>query len=286
MKGRQQVNKEVPLVVADLKVILGDSVYLNVEGLKTRLIGSLGLVLNSQNGKSAAARSVQGVRALGTIQTVDGVYRAYGQDLTIERGVVNFQGSLMNPGLNIRAVRKGVAVEAGVEVTGRVSQPRVKLVSDPPVPDSEKLSWMVVGRGTNGGSDQGADLLLTAATTLFGNDQSPTERIAQSLGLDDLTLGSGSLTAADSQARGSQVTISPGADSSASILSEEDPLLTQRLILLGKRINRNVYVSFEQSVTTSANVFKLTYQYSRNFSLIARGGADSAIDLLYQFSFD
>lgn len=288
IKGKEKKKQEALPFTVDLTVNMGPAVYLNVEGLKTRLTGSLDLAMSSESGNSVGAGVVQGLRAKGTIQTVDGVYRAYGQDLTIERGVVNFQGSLANPGLNIRAVRKGVAVEAGVEVTGRVNKPVINLVSDPPVPDSEKLSWMIVGRGTNGSGDRDAGLLLTAATSLFADpsSESTTEKVADAFGLDDLTLSSGSLTAADSQARGSRVAISPGADASATVLNEEDPLLTQRIIMLGKRINQAFYLTFEQSVTTSANVIKLTYQYSRNLSFIARGGADTAIDALYQFSFD
>ena len=42
---------------------------------------------------------------MGTVSTVGGSYRGYGQSLVIERGVVNFQGPLDAPGLNIVALR-------------------------------------------------------------------------------------------------------------------------------------------------------------------------------------
>ena len=64
----------------------------------------------------------------------------------VERGIVNFQGPLDDPGLNVLALRKGTLVEAGVTVTGTAQRPVVRLVSTPPVPDSEKLSWIVLGR--------------------------------------------------------------------------------------------------------------------------------------------
>ena len=38
--------------------------------------------------------------------------------------MVNFQGPIDDPALNILALRKGLAVEAGVEVTGTVRQPK------------------------------------------------------------------------------------------------------------------------------------------------------------------
>lgn len=264
---------------------LGDLFFLNAEGLRARLAGGMRLLV--QDGvRTVDGRLGRRLEASGTIQTAEGTYRAYGQDLTIERGVVNFQGPLNNPGLNVRAVRKGVAVEAGVEITGSANRPKVTLVSDPPVPDAEKLSWMIIGRGSNS-SDRDTTLLLTAAAAIFGDtEDSATNKLAKSLGIDDFALSSGSLTAADSRAVGSRVSISPGADASASVVGDEDPLLTQRLITLGKRLSQNLYLNFEQSVTTSANVVKLTYQYSRRLSFIARGGADNAVDALYQFSFD
>lgn len=237
-------------------------------------------------GGSGQRRSGRRLTANGTIQTVDGTYRAYGQDLTIDRGVVNFQGPLDNPGVNVRAVRKGVAVEAGVEVTGTAQKPKVTLVSEPAVPDSEKLSWMIIGRGSNS-ADRDSTLLLTAAAAIFGDDDdSTTRKIAKSLGIDDLSLSTGSLTAADSRAVGSKVAIAPGADASASIIGSDDPLLSQRIISLGKRFNDQVYLSFDQSVTTAASILKFNYQYSRQLSLIARTGADNAVDVLYQLSFD
>ncbi|WP_370261976.1 translocation/assembly module TamB domain-containing protein [Limnobacter sp.] len=269
-----------------LQANLGDKFYLNAEGLRTRLKGGMRLVMQEGVGGSGTRRSGRRLSATGTIETVDGIYRAYGQDLTIDRGVVNFQGPLDNPGLNVRAVRKGVAVEAGVEVTGTAQRPKITLVSDPAVPDSEKLSWMIIGRGSNS-ADRDSTLLLTAAAAIFGDsDESTTRKIAKNLGIDDLSLSTGSLTAADSRAVGSKVAVAPGADASATVIGADDPLLSQRIISLGKRFSNRVYLSFDQSVTTAASILKLNYQYSRRLSFIARTGADNAVDVLYQFSFD
>lgn len=287
IQGRSEVTGPGLPIDLLVRVNLGDRFYVNAEGLRTRLEGGLSLVLLDGVGGSGQRRSGRRLTASGTIQTVDGTYRAYGQDLTIDRGVVNFQGPIDNPGLNVRAVRKGVAVEAGVEVTGTVQRPTVTLVSDPAVPDSEKLSWMILGRGS-GSADRDSTLLLTAAAAIFGdkNDESTTRKIARAIGIDDLSLSTGSLTAADSRAVGSQVAIAPGADASASILGADDPLLSQRIVSLGKRLSDKFYLSFDQSVTTAASILKLNYQYSRNLSFIARTGADNAVDALYQFSFD
>lgn len=286
IQGRSELTGPGLPIDLQVQANLGERFYVNAEGLRTRLEGGLRLVLLDGVGGSGQRRSGRRLIATGTIQTVDGTYRAYGQDLTIDRGVVNFQGPIDNPGLNVRAVRKGVAVEAGVEVTGTAQRPTVALVSEPAVPDSEKLSWMILGRGS-GSADRDSTLLLTAAAAIFGdNDESTTRKIARSIGIDDLNLSTGSLTAADSRAVGSKVAIAPGADASASIVGSDDPLLSQRIVSLGKRLSDKFYLSFDQSVTTAASILKLNYQYSRQLSFIARAGADNAVDALYQLSFD
>lgn len=286
IQGRTQASGPGLPIDLQVQANLGDNFYVNAEGLNARLQGDLRLVMLEGVGGSGQRRAGRRLMATGTINTVGGTYRAYGQDLTIDRGVVNFQGPLENPGLNVRAVRKGVAVEAGVEITGTAQRPTVTLVSEPAVPDPEKLSWMILGRGS-GSADRDATLLLTAAAAIFGDDEeSTTRKIAKSIGIDDLSLSTGSLTAADSRAVGSQIAVAPGADFSASIIGADDPLLSQRIVSLGKRISKKVYLSFDQSVTTAASILKLNYQHSRQLSFIARTGADNAVDVLYQFSFD
>ncbi len=124
---------DLPLAV-DLTLDLGERLTFSGEGIETRLAGSVHVTsgANGLNGK-------------GSIRTVRGTYFAFGQQLTIERGQLIFDGRLDNPGLDIVALRKNLAVEAGVTVTGTVKVPVIQLTSNPPVPDSEKLSWLVLG---------------------------------------------------------------------------------------------------------------------------------------------
>ena len=86
------------------------------------------------------------LQAIGTIAARDTSFEAYGQRLAVERGIVDFKGPIDDPALNVLAVRKGLPVEAGVEVTGSVRQPKVRLVFTPLVPDLEKLSWIALGQ--------------------------------------------------------------------------------------------------------------------------------------------
>jgi translocation and assembly module TamB len=200
---------------------------------------------------------------LGNIRATRGTYAAYGQKLSIERAMLNFTGAYDNPGLNILAVRKrpeGTAltetnVEAGVEVRGSALSPTAKLVSTPNVPDSEKLSWLVLGHGADGGSQAG--LLSSAAGALFGSAQGGS--LADKLGLDELGLGQ-----ASGAATGVETTV----------------------VTVGKRLSRRAYLSFEQGVGTASSLVKLRYKLNERIALQFQTGANSAFDVLYTWAFD
>ena len=199
----------------------------------------------------------------GNIRATRGTYAAYGQKLRIERAMLNFTGAYDNPGLNILAVRKrpeGTAltetnVEAGVEVRGSALSPTAKLVSTPNVPDSEKLSWLVLGHGADGGSQAG--LLSSAAGALFGSAQGGS--LADKLGLDELGLGQ-----ASGAATGLETTV----------------------VTVGKRLSRRAYLSFEQGLGTASSLVKLRYKLNERISLQFQTGANSAFDVLYTWAFD
>ncbi|MDY0048472.1 MAG: translocation/assembly module TamB domain-containing protein [Thauera propionica] len=266
--GRDEVRSGTFAVEADVRVGLGDALYLSAMGLETRLAGDLRLRL----------RPGQALSAVGTISTVGGSYRGYGQNLVIDRGVVNFQGALDAPGLNIVALRKGLAVEAGVAVTGSAKRPQVRLVSEPNVPDPEKLSWIVLGRAPDAGAGADLGLLLPAAQALLGGPGGGmTDELSRSLGFDSFSIGQGELNstsrAATSRVVGGGSTIASGPSVSGQVLS------------LGKRLGTDLFLSFEQSLGGAETLLKLSYQLSRRLSLVARGGTDNSLDLYYSFSF-
>lgn len=255
-------------VSADVRVSLGDALYLSAMGLETRLAGELRL--RKQPGVALSA--------VGTVATVGGTYKGYGQSLGIERGLVNFQGELDNPGLNVVALRKGLEVEAGVEVSGSARRPQVRLTSVPSVPDPEKLSWIVLGRAPDAGSGADLGLLLPAAQALLGGPGGGmTEELSRSIGFDTFSIGQGELNstsrAASSRVVGGGSTIASGPSVSGQVLS------------VGKRLGTDLFLSFEQSLGGAETLVKLTYQLSRRVSLIARGGTDNALDLNYSISF-
>lgn len=252
---------------ADVTVSLGDALYLSALGLDTRLAGALQL----------QQRPGEGLSATGSINTVGGVYRGYGQSLAIERGVINFQGALDNPGLNVVALRKGLAVEAGVAVTGSVRRPQVRLVSEPDVPDPDKLSWIVLGRAPTAGGGADLSLLLPAAQALLGGPGGGmTDQLSRSLGFDEFGIG-------QSAAGVGRVQTSRVVGSGTTVTGEGE--LSGQVLTLGKRLTDDLNVSFEQSLSGAESLVLLTYQLTRRFSVVARGGSDNAADLYYTITF-
>ena len=231
----------------DLALDLGPHFRIEGRGLDARLEGQL------------RVRSAAHVypRATGSVRVAQGSYRAYGQRLNIERGVLDFQGALDNPGLDILAMRTGQEVEAGVAITGTALSPRARLVSRPDVPDSEKLSWLVLGRGSDSASGPDLQLLSLAAGALLsaGESASLQAQIAQATGLDEVGIkGQGAL---------------------------ENTMLT-----LGKRLSSRAYLSYEQGLTGLGTLVRLSYTLGRRWSVKAQTGRENTVDLFYTLEFD
>ena len=195
----------------------------------------------------------------GQITAVNGVYFFLGQRLEIERGRLIFDGPLENPALDVFAVRRGLAVEPGVEVTGTLRTPRVQIVSRPPLPEGEKLAWLVLGRGLDSTSAADAILLQSAAASLLDDANAiPLQRrIALSMGLDDIGVKAGT----GGTAQGSAVSV-------------------------GKRLSDRLYLTFEQGLAAARTLVTLEYLLGRGFRVRASGGQDSSLGVFYTRSFD
>lgn len=216
------------------------------------------------------------LQASGSIRTEGGFYEGYNQRLEIERGILNFQGSPTNPALNIRALRKGLAVEAGVDVGGTVSAPQVRLISEPNVPDAEKLSWLVLGRAPDqlGGAD--TSLLFSAAGAIFGGDGSRNipRQIVQTLGFDEFSVGLAE-NAGASKLPGQTIAGNTGLSAGS----------TDQVVSVGKRIAPGIVLSVERGLSDASGAVKLSWQLTRRLSIIGRSGNDSSVDANYIFSF-
>ncbi|MEX2239892.1 MAG: translocation/assembly module TamB domain-containing protein [Burkholderiales bacterium] len=232
----------------DVELDLGQNLSIDAEGLEGRLTGQLRFV-GSEDGE---------LRAYGRLQLVNATFLAFGRRLEISPGVLVFDGPLDNPGLQVTAWRRKQAVEAGVQVSGTVRVPRVQLVSQPAVPESERLSWLVLGRAPADANRTDVGMLQAAAGALLARgDAVPIDRrMARAVGLDEVTLRGGGE-------------------------------LEGNVVAFGKRLSDRLYVSYEQGVgAVATNLLKLDYALGKRWSLRAESGTTSGGGLFYRFSWD
>ncbi|PAJ82301.1 hypothetical protein CJO71_04525, partial [Burkholderia ubonensis] len=196
------------------------------------------------------------LRAVGNVRVTEGsTYTSFGRKLAVENGFFTFNGPVSNPGINILAMRRNQEVEAGVQVTGTIQAPTVKLVSEPNVTDNEKLSWLLFGHGTDQGNNVGQQNAMTAALALLGSATG--KRVAQSIGLDEFSIGRSDVGLTDPQ-----------------------------VVQISKAINERFVLGYEQGLQSAANAFKATINLTRFWSVSAYGGTFQGVDLNYTRRFD
>ncbi len=237
-------------ITPDLLVTLdlGPDFQVKGRGLSSRLAGKLTLTSSAQtNGQP---------RLTGTVSTVRGTFKAYGQELDIEEGVLRFTGPYDNPSLNVLALRSKLTQRVGVQINGTARSPVVRLYADPELPEAEKLAWLVLGRSPTGGGAETA-LLQQAALALMGrNDNGTGVSLAQRIGLDELSVGGGT-----------------GGVSGATLT-------------VGKRLSQDFYVAYETGLAGAVGTLQVFYDLSRRFTLRATTGNQSAVDLIFTHRYD
>ena len=157
-------------------------------------------------------------------------------------------------------MRRNQEVEAGVEVTGTVRLPRVRLVSEPNVPDEDKLSWLMFGYGAeSAGSSQQRQLsgsaIGGAALGMIGGKAG--KSVVSHFGIDEFSIGPSTAGLND-----------------------------QQVVSIGKAVSDQISVGYEQSLTSASNVVKLTWAFSRRWSLIAKGGSINGLSVLFNRRFN
>ena len=158
------------------------------------------------------------------------------------------------------AVRPNLTQRVGVQITGTALLPRVRLYAQPELSDSEKLSWLVLGRSSASGGGEAA-LLQQAALALLGSKGGGMSGgLAASLGLDELSY------------RGSS--------------NNADGTTTEGAVTLGKRFSQNFYAAYERSISGALGTLFIFYDLSKRFTVRAQAGEQSAVDLIYTFQYD
>ena len=224
-----------------IDVGLGERLRLRGRGIDTGLRGDLHI--SSPNNRLAIN---------GTVRAVDGTYAAYGQKLTIDRGLITFIGVPENPRLDIEATRPNTDVRVGVQVSGTALNPRIRLFSEPELSEMDKLSWLVLGRASDGLGRTDTALLQRAALALLaGEGGGVSDQFTKAIGLDDVSL------------------------------RQTEGEVRETVISLGKQLSRRWYVGYERSLNATTGTWQLIYRIAQRFTLRAQTGADNSVDLIW-----
>ena len=186
-KQQQQAASRLP-IRALVKVDLGRKTHVVGMGLDGRVSGVLTVVE-----RPGRATTGQGQIA------VNGTYRAYGQNLQIQRGQLLFASTpIDNPGLNIRAVRKlnpnatiDEGQEVGLLVSGTAQRPILSVFSNPLMEQSDALSYLVTGKPLSQVKGGEGDMVGAAAQALGSAAGDLLARsIGARMGVDDIGVSS------------------------------------------------------------------------------------------------
>lgn len=240
--GRRSLGRTAARQVdLDLTLDLGERLRLRGRGLDASLRGELRVT--SPNNRIAIQ---------GAVRVVDGTYAAYGQKLAITRGLLTFTGPPDNPRLDIQATRPDLDVIVGVAVAGSAAEPRARLFSEPEMAETDKLSWLLLGRGSDGlGRNDLALLQRAAFAVLAGEGSSGQDPLSAALGLDDLSVRQG-----EGETR-------------------------ETIVSVGKQLHRRWYLGYERSLNATAGTWQLIYRLAQRFTVRAQSGVDNSLDLIW-----
>lgn len=248
----------------EIQVQLGDEVHLNFKGLKAQLGGMLTLKQNPQ----------QPILANGELLVKKGEFKAYAQDLNIDQGQLFYTGGkLDNPEIHLRASKNinsndafSSKMNVGVEVSGKLTAPNIQLFSNPAtLSQADMLSMLVLGRPANQANKAGAQLLITALSSMNigGSDSKASQLIEQmknTLGFD----------------------VNVETNSNYNQITNESKESTG--VVVGKSfLSKRIYLSYNVGVSQAdPNVLTLKYLLNRYLSLqVSSSTAGNGIDLIY-----
>ncbi len=240
-KQQQLKQKKMPISAA-VNIDLGNKTHIVGMGLNGNLHGQLKVI--QQPGQAPIG---QGQVA------IDGTYKAYGQELNIERGQLLFASTpLDNPGLNIRAVRKlnpnatiDQGQKVGLYIAGTAQRPILTVFSNPVMEQSDALSYLITGK---------------PLSQLKGGQGSMVSSAAQALGS-----AGGNLLA---RQIGSRLGIEEiGVSSNAALGGSA-------AFTVGKYLSPRLYLSYGVGLFQPGQVITLRYRLSKRWDLETQNASD------------
>ncbi|OOG46024.1 pathogenicity protein [Rhodanobacter sp. C01] len=250
-KQQQQAAGKLP-INALVKVDLGRKTHVVGMGLDGRVSGVLTVI-------ERPGRATTGQGQL----TVDGTYKAYGQQLQIQRGQLLFASTpIDNPGLNIRAVRKlnptatiDEGQEVGLLVAGTAQRPVLTVFSNPAMEQSDALSYLVTGKPLSQVKGGEGDMVGAAAQALgSAAGDLLAKGIGSKLGVDDIGV------------------------------SSNEALGGSSAFTVGKYLSPRLYLSYGVGLFEPGEVVTLRYRLSHRWNFEAQNATDfTRASLNYRF---
>jgi len=237
-KEDQSTTAPVP-VDADIDIELGKQVSFSGQGLKADLSGKLKL-----------SQKADAMAMYGNIDMNKARYTRYGQDLTVRKGRIRFNGPVDKPWLDVEAIRlsKDKAVTAILSVTGPLDAPLTHLSSEPPLPEEEVLAYLVTGGPFNQVSQSEGNAVASAALSLGASKAS---WIADKLGVSEFGV-------------------------------EQGKTLQDTLASVGQYLTPNFYVGTKIGLFNSQAVLVLKRKLGNNFNVETQTGTSQRVKLNYE----
>ncbi len=225
----------------DLDVGLGDNVRFDGFGLSAILGGGLNI------------SNPQGITiGTGELRVRNGTYAIGSARLNIDSGVLLFAGGpITNPGLSVRGVRQMQTVLVGVNVSGTLLAPTVSLFSNPPMRQSDIISYLAFSRPSSSldaeqeqSVDQTSGALAAASAGLAVSD------VSDRLGLDEISIRSEG--------------------------GEDDSQL-----VLGRFITPRIYLSYGFGLFEPINTLRLRLNITERLIMLTESGEENSADVFY-----
>lgn len=229
-------------ITAQVKVDLGRKTHLVGLGLDGRLGGTL--TISERPGRTTTGQ--------GQI-TVDGIYKAYGQNLQIEQGRLLFASTPVdNPGLDIRASRKlnpnatiDEGQKVGLMVSGTAQRPILTVFSNPVMEQSDALSYLITGKPLSQVKGGEGDMVGAAAQALgSAAGDLLAKSVGSKLGIDDVGV------------------------------SSNEALGGTSAFTVGKYLSPRLYLSYGVGLFEPGQVITMRYRLSHHWNFEAQSATD------------
>jgi translocation and assembly module TamB len=242
--SRQEPAKPPWSLAADILVIAGDDVRVDLFGLRGKVAGRLQVV-------DLPGKPVTGD---GILNVVEGTFAVYGRELTIQTGSLLYSGNpIDNPGVDVRAENTTNEITTGIQVTGFLAEPEISFYSTPPMAEDEIISRLLMNTALLG-SAEGDGGFLGGVTSGTGLDPltSTVRGVKERLRLDDVKIATGK--------------------------TREDLSL-----VIGTWLSPELYVSYGKNLLKESGSFNTRYLLGYGFSVQTETGAtQSGIDLKFE----